>query len=219
MMPGIGVGNIGTRFPRLKLLPRYVNHRRPSRRTTRNTRWKLLLAPLLALLLFAMVAEFDGPLLSQTSKRALIAVLADPLSLLSERSPGSRGAGPLLSTKGGPHERMLSMVRDRPQPAPVPNAVASIPIIPPQYDTALAENELGGFPPLTSAGPQPGNPGFAPEGLFVPGPNPPTASPRVLAPTPLETMAIPEPASWMMVAGPLAVGVLVRQYVRRRRLV
>ena len=204
-MPGNGVGNIGTRFPRLKRLLRYANHRRPSRRAPRNTRWKLLLAPLLALLLFALLAELGGKGLSHPSKRAFIAALADPFSLLSARSPGLRGAGTLLSIKG-PHERVRSMARDRWPPAPIPEAVASIPIIPPAYDTTFAENQLGGFPPLTVAASQSGN--FAPQGL---------AAPRVLAPRPLETTAIPEPASWTMVGGSLAVGVLVRQYVRKRR--
>jgi hypothetical protein len=161
------------------------------------------------LLLFAMVAEFDGRLLSQTNKRAVIAVLADPLSLLSERSPGLRGAGPLLSIKGkiAPHERALSTVRDR-QPQ-VPNVVVSIPIIPPQYDTALAENRLGGLPPFAAAGPQAGD--------LASGPNPPMANPPADLSAPPETTAIPEPASWTMVGGPLAVGLLVRQYVRKRR--
>jgi hypothetical protein len=163
--------------------------------------------PLLALLLFAVLVELSGRGLSHPSKRVVIATLADPFSLLSERSPGLRGAGTLLSIKG-PHERVRSMVRDRWPPAPIPEAVASIPIIPPAYDTTFAENQLGGFPPLTSARSQSGN--FAPEGL---------AAPHVLAPRPLETTAISEPASWTMVGGTLAVGILVRQYVRKRRLV
>lgn len=203
-MPGNGVGNIVTRFPRLKLPSRYLNQRRPSGCTIRKTKWKHLLAPLLVLLLFALLAELDG--LSQPSKRALIAVLADPLGLLSERSPGLRGAGPLHSSKGSHHERVLSTVRDRQPPAPIPNLVASIPIVPQQYD--MTENQLGGFPPLTAAN---GNPGSAPEGLF--------ANPPAVATTPPETTAIPEPPSWTTVGGPLVVGVLVRQYVRKRRQV
>jgi hypothetical protein len=158
---------------------------------------------LLVLLFFAMLAEFGAPLLSQASKRAIIAVLADPLSLLSERSPGLRGAGPLHSTKGKPHQRVLSGVRDR-QP-PVPNVVVSIPITPQQYDVTLDETPPGGFPPLTGA-----NPGFTSEGLPA---NPPT----VLVAAPPETTPIPEPPSWTTMGGPLVVGVLVRQYVRKRR--
>jgi hypothetical protein len=217
MMPGNGVGNIGTRFPRLKHPSRYPKHRRPPRCIARNTKWKRLLAPFLVLLLFAMMAELDGRLLSQTGRRAIAAVLADPLSLLSERSPGLRGEGTLLSIKGRPRERVLSTARDR-QPT-LPEAIASIPIIPPQYDTTLAENRLGGFPPPTAAipGSQAGNPGFVPEGLPVSGPYPSHPPARLLAATPLETTTIPEPASWTMVAGPLAVGVLVRQYARKRR--
>lgn len=206
-MPGNGVGNIGTRFPRLKLLPRYANHRRTSRRAPRNTRWKRLLAPLLVLLLFALVAEFDGKVLSHPDKKAIIIALADPFSLLSARSPGLRGGGTLLSIKG-PHERVLSIVRDRRPPAPIPEAVASIPIIPPAYDTTLAGNQPGALPSFAAAGSPSGN--FAPDGL---------AAPRVPAPRPLETTAIPEPASWTMVGGSLAVGLLVRQYVRKRRQV
>ena len=213
MMPGNGVGNIGTRFPRLKLLPRYVNHRCQSRRTAGNTRRKLLLLPLLALLLFALVAEFDGQLLSHIGRRAIITALTDPLSLLSERSPGLRSAGTLLSAKGR-HERVLSTVRDRQPPTPIPNAVVSIPIIPPAYDTTFAENQLGGFPPFTAVGSLPGN--LRPEGLPLSGPTT-SVAPRMLAP--LETTSIPEPASWTMIAAPIAIGMLVRQYVRKRRLV
>lgn len=212
MMAGNGVGNIGTRFPRLKLLSRYVNQHRPSR--CAGPKWKRLLASSLVVLLFAMVAEFDDRLLSQTSKRA-IGILADPLSLLSERSPGQRGAGTLFSIKGKPREHVLSTMRDR--PPQVPEAVASIPIIPPQYDITLAENRLSGFQPFPAVGSQPGNPGFAPEGLLASGsslPNPPA---RLSAAPPLETMAVPEPPSWTTVAGPLAIGLLVRQYVRKRR--
>lgn len=75
-----------------------------------------LLVPLLVALLFA--AQFRDSALSSVSVKTLAAALMDPIALLAQRSPGGR-SGPLVTIKGkkvGPHERVLSTVRDRPAP-------------------------------------------------------------------------------------------------------
>jgi hypothetical protein len=84
-------------------------------------RWKraIWLVPVSAVLVLAAATGFSDRALSSAGLRVLIAALKDPLALFAERSPGNRGAGPLIPTKGkaGPHERVLSEVRDRPAPA------------------------------------------------------------------------------------------------------
>jgi hypothetical protein len=105
-----GVEDIsGKGFPRIK---------------ARGWAWKLALVPMvpaagLAVLTLAVFGGHDaGARIAYDAikRAALQAGLADPLRLLDERSPGGRGSGPLLSSKGGPHERVLSQVRDRAPP-------------------------------------------------------------------------------------------------------
>jgi len=79
-------------------------------------RWKrtLLLAAVLVSLF--SVAVSDGHAIARAGKLgkdAVIALLAGPLALLDERSPGGRGPGALLSIKSRPYERALPTVRDR----------------------------------------------------------------------------------------------------------
>jgi hypothetical protein len=177
-----GVGNIfGIRFPRLMLPSRFTRNRIPSLHALRTKRWKrsLLLAPLFAALLFAVVAEFGGAAFSLGTKNLFLAALQDPLSLFAERSPGRR-AGPLLSTKAkaGPHERVLSTVRDRepanPVFADIAGPFATIPIIPPQYDAPPLDIATGEPQPFFPPAP-PFPPGFFFPGEFPPG-NPPGAN-------------------------------------------
>jgi len=91
-------------------------------------RWRRalwLLAGLAALILVAAAAFQSSPE-SHARLGLLIAALKDPMALLSERSPGFR-IGPLIPIKGkgGPRERVLSSVRDRPRAGPHERVLAS----------------------------------------------------------------------------------------------
>jgi hypothetical protein len=199
--------------------------------------WKrtLLLASVLAGVVLVGVVEYCDPAFSRVAMAEIVAALQDPLALFAERSPGRRDARalhPLKSIKG-PHERVLSTVRERPIPpavdlpvfAAVPEPVASIPIIPPQYDTQPAGQItppaaffpgppafFPGPPPFFPGSP-PLTPGFPPTGPGVPPvtvvpPSTPETPPIVPeTPTPPVTIALPEPATWaMMILGLLAIG-------------
>jgi hypothetical protein len=193
--------------------------------------WKrtLLLASVLAGVVLVGVVEYCDPAFSRVAMAEIVAALQDPLALFAERSPGRRDARalhPLKSIKG-PHERVLSTVRERPVPpavnlpvfAAVPEAVASIPIIPPQYDTQPAGQIT---PPVAFF---PGPPAFfpGPPIFFPPSPPslPPTGVPPVTVvppPTPETpppiTIVLPEPATWaMMILGLFAIG--LRRRVRK----
>jgi hypothetical protein len=196
--------------------------------------WKrrLALAPLLAVLFLAGVAEFGSPAFSAASKRLVmtawedsLAALQDPLSLFAERSPGGRGAGALLSTKSKPYERVLSTVRDREAPVEFPAddsapsaAFASIPIAAPEYESPRDQSVASlFFPPFFPT--PPGFPGFipgAPPTGTPPTDTPPPESPPPESPpsTPPVTIVLPEPATWtVMILGLVAV----RWRVRKRR--
>ena len=134
----------------------------------RGRRWKraLLLAPVLAGLFAVAVVEAGHPANGKAggTKGGLFAALADPLSLFAERSPGGRGAGPLLSTKPGlaPEERVLSEVRER-DPGP-----GIAPGIDPVFGVAPDGLAPGGDPPAGDPGGGPG--GGDPFGGGGPGP-------------------------------------------------
>ena len=123
-------------------------------------RWKrsLLLVLALAGLFFVALAEHGDPATGEVIQREIIALLNDPFNLLDERSPGGRGPRVLLSIKV-PHERVLSTVRERALPLPpavdnpafaTSEAVASIPIIPPEYET-LPPDPVAGAPSFPSS--------------------------------------------------------------------
>ena len=150
------------------------------------------------LLVPALVAHVPpGPFhvsaLSRVSLQNIVAALMDPMALLAQRSPGSR-SGILLSVKGkgegqdkdqgkdkgaGPHERVLSTVRERPaaETAPttlVPEALNTPPgaIVPPisiqPPISSTPAQRLASVPPLRGSLPVafaslPGGGGF-----FVP---------------------------------------------------
>jgi len=187
-------------------------------------------------LFFVAVAEHNSPALSKIIKRKIFAALKDPLNLLGERSPGGRGPRVLLSIKG-PHERVLSTVRDRPPPlgipplvdnpvvATVPEIVASIPVMPPEYDIPPQEQPVGpssfGAPPFlpflpgalpNSPGVTPGSPGVTPGDTPTPGSPLPPPTTSDIPPT----IALPEPATWaMMILGLFAIGVAARRQMRK----
>ena len=78
----------------------------------------VLFAALTLALTLALLAGHEAEavsLLNNVRRSALVSRLADPFSLLDQRSPGGR-AGPLQQTKP-PHERVLAQVRDRDPPA------------------------------------------------------------------------------------------------------
>jgi hypothetical protein len=165
---------------------------------------------------------------------ALAAAIADPASILSARSPGSRGAGALTQTKlkqtklrqtkpryarsgvrrtPGPTERVLGQARTRPDGA-LPLGDAADPILGlPLAVPAGAFSGLGGDgTPATGPGtvafggvPITGIGGGGGGGIVVP-PTNPTQPP---------VTAVPEPATWMMtILGFFAAGFGLR---RRRR--
>jgi hypothetical protein len=204
--------------------------------------WKrtLLLASVLAGLVIVGVVEYCDPAFSRVAMADIVAALQDPLALFAERSPGERGPRALLSIKSikGPHERVLSTVRERPIPpamdlpvfAAAPEAVASIPIIPPQYDTQPVDRIFGpppaaffpGPPPMAFfPGPPPSVPVSPPTGpgvppvIVVPPPTPETPVPPSVPETPPPvTIVLPEPTTWaMMILGLFAIG--LRRRVRK----
>jgi len=109
----------------------------------------LLLAGVLAGAVFATAAVQDGRAIGKMLRES-VAALKDPLSLIADRSPGARGSAALLLTKNGPHERVLSSVRDRdpvpeqdnPFAAGAPDEFAGNPL--PTDGNPLAGTPLGG---------------------------------------------------------------------------
>lgn len=109
-----------------------------------------------AFLVSAMVAglglgaaiEHTNPALGQMILAKIVETAKAPIALFAARSPGERGAGALLSTKpgrGGPHERVLSAVRDREPLSGEPAGADGSPlgIIPGSQDTGGIPKELG----------------------------------------------------------------------------
>jgi hypothetical protein len=203
------------------------------------------MVPPLVGLFYVAVAEPSARSISKGIAHEILAALKDPLALFSQRSPGKRIAGHLLSTKGkgGPHERVLSTVRDREQPpavdTPVPDSVAAIPIIPPQYEIPPTDRTVGalpfvppapfiptgfvpgGFlppsqPPTTTPPGPPGGPPGTPPGLP---PGTPPGGPPEGPPTPPDTppvIPIPEPSTWtLMLLGFFALVAVGRRRMRK----
>jgi len=175
--------------------------------------WKraFLLAPLLASLLFISLVERGDVAFGETARAMIVAALQDPLSLFAERSPGERGTGPLKMTKTGPHERVLSTVRDRAPPADdladaaIPATDAAIFDTFPTDGIIPADRAFGAIPWPVSF-PYPGL--DWPDTFPGPGTQPPTVPPTV----PPVVSPVPEPATWLlMLAGLLSVGFGMRQ--------
>jgi len=244
-----GVGNIfGTRFLRAKFFSRRVGGRPQLNPAPAggSRLWKrvLLLASVLAGVVFVGVVKYCDPAFSKVAMAEIVAALKGPLDLFAERSPGGRGARALISIKPikRPHERVLSAVRERPHVIPpgldsavfaaAPEAVASIPMVPPQYDTQPVDRIFSPppfFPGIIPTGLVPGSPPSTPvlppagppTGPDVPpiivGPPPPgtPVPPGVPETPPPVTIVLPEPATWAMtIFGLFAIG--LRRRVRSR---
>lgn len=230
-----GTGLLRTRFPlrRADGPPRF--HLIAARRSARHKRALLLTPVLVGLLALAVGPSREA--ISKVSRQMILAALQDPLSLFSDRSPGERRPGALLSTKGGgPHERVLSTVRERPQASDLPPG-SDIPIFP----TAPPADQFTGPPafgppfsntPFSYPGPPP--PGFPPGGIppgGIPPGGPPTGGPPPGGPPPggpppdgpppggpppggppeTPPIPVPEPATLpITIFGLLAIGLAMR---------
>jgi len=155
---------------------------------------------------------------------AALAVLPDPLSIMTARSPGERGHGAMFSIKQtkrprqvanvrprGPRERVLSNVRERTPAGIVPGG--DLPITPGGFVPDLAPVTPDALGPV---GPGGGGNGFGPTPVFptgpggnIPGVPGPTPTPTPTTPVP----AVPEPATWAM----MAVGFAITGFAVRRR--
>jgi len=121
--------------------------------------------------------------ISKVSREMIVAALQDPLSLFSDRSPGERLPGALLSTKKGPHERVLSTVRERPQASDLPPGTDT-PIFsaaPPVFESSPTAPPTGQFTGPPAFGPPFSNTPFLypgpPPGAVPPGGTPPDGAP------------------------------------------
>ncbi|HTO40097.1 MAG TPA: PEP-CTERM sorting domain-containing protein [Rhizomicrobium sp.] len=170
------------------------------------------MAPFLASLLFGTLVDRVAPAFAETSKAVIIAALTDPLSLFAARSPGERGAGALFSTKG-PHERVLSAVREREAPAAaapaaaIPAADSVGPLGDPLGDGVLSPDRAFGALPWPGFFPYPG---FDWPGM-IPGTDTPPVPPGT-NPEPPDTSPVPESSTWLMLlAGLFAIGLKTRR--------
>ncbi|MFW2851001.1 PEPxxWA-CTERM sorting domain-containing protein [Sphingomonas sp. TX0543] len=165
---------------------------------------------------------------------AVVNAIADPLSVLSDRSPGDRAAGALTQTKparerelassrtraappGSPTERVLTSLRERPlvgepDAQPIPFNNTAVPDLAPSPTAqVLGPTQTPGgtnilpIPPVNNGGGGGGGGG----GIIVTPTPTPTGSP-----TPPVT-PVPEPATWaMLLAGFFGIGIAMRRRVR-----
>ena len=160
---------------------------------------------------------------------ATAALLADPLAILSGRSPGSRSSGALLQSKhayardrtshksigpAAPSERVLSNVRTRPPVAVPLTETGLIPGVP-VGDLIIPDDAVTAFPagvPATGSGI--GGGGFQGTGAGVGG-APGGGGGGNGGGVPSVPSAVPEPSTWaLMLTGYFLVGILYR---RRRK--
>lgn len=210
------------------------------KRTKKRSR-AFLIAPLLAGALLGTVV--DSLAVGGKGMAALVRVVQDPLSLFAQRSPGERGAGALLSTKGarrGPTEQVLAPAREVVPPAEAqPFAGLADPELPalaylgvPEGAPVVAPPFFGGVPvgPVGFfGGGSPGIPGpigggGGGGGGGVPPLTPPVVTPEPPGPPgppippgpPSPPLPIPEPATWLtMLIGFFATGLIVRRRAAR----
>jgi hypothetical protein len=185
-----------------------------------------------------------GAMLGTGGTAAVAEVLKDPLSLLADRSPGSRPEGALYSVKrpkekaAEPVEMVLSQERVRPPLAPedvAPDSAFAAPIANPLVPPAPLDLLLPGDAPEALLGPS-GGPifgGGGTPGILIPigdlpggSPgSPPSTNPGTpgcctpgtpTTPTVPTIPAVPEPATWaMLILGFFMVGGSLRASARR----
>ncbi|MEH3120562.1 MAG: PEPxxWA-CTERM sorting domain-containing protein [Sphingomonas phyllosphaerae] len=162
---------------------------------------------------------------------AALAVLPDPLSIMTARSPGERGHGAMFNIKQtkhprqlasnrprSPRERVLSNVRERDPVGGVP--AGDLPITPAGFVPDLSPVTPDALGPV---GPGGGGDSFGPPPVFptgpggnIPGVPGPTPTPTPTTPVP----AVPEPATWAMMSLGFAItGLAVRRRKRTRATV
>ena len=154
-------------------------------------------------------------------------MLANPLSVFAERSPGIRNPGALAQTKRAyaktksptregtsraPNERVLSNLRVRPPVAPIPSESDS------QIPQSVGSSALGspvlpeqpqGFPVSLAAPGVTGGTGVVgfPTGGGAGGPPGDSGTPATLV------SAVPEPSDWLMsIAGFFLIGTFLRSH-------
>ena len=176
------------------------------RRGFSGTPLKYRVKPLLFLVPAAFGMTFAASLSPATlaaGKAAIVAALKDPLNLMAQRSPGERGAGTLLLTKPnrGPHERVLSGVRERPPAAGAPPGESALPGSgtegpaagnAPPGSAASPEQIFGAPSPASFQGPLGGGTpfGFFPPTSLVPG-GPPASNTTGAPPAVLPDSSVP----------------------------
>ncbi len=160
---------------------------------------------------------------------ATAALLADPLSILSGRSPGSRASGALLQSKQAyastvkpgngnvgvpPSERVLANVRTRPVEPLSETDTNVLPALP-NTDALIPEEGVTAFPsgsPVFGGGGVGGFPGTVPAGGGGGGGGGGGNSGAI----PSVPTAVPEPATWaFMLTGYFFIGMMYR----RRRVI
>ena len=160
----------------------------------------------------------------------------DPLAVMSERSPGGRGAGALYSTKplserlgtalaSGPTERVLGLPRVRPDlpgilpPDATPLALGPEPAVLPVgvLPSGLTDGPgLQPFPDVFPPAPTVGGPIIVPPGLEPEIPTTPTVP--TAPPSPPPPSVVPEPGTWLLnIIGVFAIGGAMR-YRRRKQV-
>jgi hypothetical protein len=212
-----GTGNL-TKMSRRRRA--FVTHRRGRTRLP----WKRGL-----LLAFLLTGTFVASV-SQESRTAFAEILRDPLSVLSERSPGERAPGALHRSKPAkqlaaatlpppfaPAERVLSEVRTRPPILFGPDTPIVGPIVPeaaaptfvPAALNTVPVGNVPGLPGLPFIGIPPG----PDDEVTPPGEEPETPDTPDTPDTPeLPPPPIPEPGTWLtMIIGFLAAGLAMRR--------
>lgn len=191
-------------------------------------RWKpaLFALPVVAGIFLLSVVDLGGFSIGTSARSAMAAVLKDPLSVLSQRSPGERLGGALLQTKkarakpsartaalvpgvGGPTERVLANVRER--------RLEELDNLPKLLETPPGEEPLfGTLDNLTDAGAGGGNPDDT-NPVWRPGFSDPLGNGDTLRPSD-PPAAVPEPATWLtMIMGFFGVGLALRRGHRRKQ--
>lgn len=182
-----------------------------------------------AILAVCLLFSF-GVLTDEKDRAAIANALADPLSLLDQRSPGARGAGALAQSKprrqdqAGPSERVLSNVRVREPNLPPIETDDLLTDLPDYWDTmpTFAAASPNGTGSPTFGGPSfggVGGPGVIGGGDGSSGPPPGGDDDRTTPPKP-PVVPIPEPATWLtMIIGFATVGWALRRGRTRRAIV